>query len=51
MENIKKLKRDLNAEFDIKDLGRAKKILGMNIVRDRIKGKLKIHQKLYLENS
>ena len=49
MENIKKLKCDLNAKFDIKDLARAKKILGMNIARDRIKGKLKIHQKLYLE--
>ena len=33
----------------MKDLGRAKRILGMNIARDRIKGKLKIHQKSYFE--
>ena len=33
----------------MKDLGRSKRILGMNIARERIKGKLIIHQKNYLE--
>ena len=33
----------------MKDLGPAKKILGMSIGRERDKGKLKIHQKGYLK--
>ena len=49
IDKIIKLKRNLSTEFDMKDLGRAKTILGMNIARDNIKEKLKIHQKLYLE--
>ena len=35
---IGKLKLQLNEEFEMKDLGEAKKILGMEIQRDRLKG-------------
>ena len=37
---IDKLKIQLNQEFEMKDLGEAKKILRMEINRDRAKGKL-----------
>ena len=43
------LKRKLSAEFEMKDLGRVKKILGMNIDRNMNKNMLKTHQKTYLE--
>jgi len=33
--HIQKLKAQLKKEFDMKDLGKAKKILGMKITRDR----------------
>lgn len=46
---IIELKVRLNSEFDMKDLGVAKKILGMFINRDRSKSTLKIHQKSYLQ--
>ncbi|CAM9000931.1 unnamed protein product [Rhodiola kirilowii] len=49
LPKINKLKSDLNSAFDIKDLGKAKTILGMNIDRDRNKRWLKLHQKPYLE--
>ena len=39
----------LNSEFDMKDLGHAKKILGMEITRDRRKGTMFLSQKKYLE--
>nr|XP_027086614.1 uncharacterized protein LOC113708350 [Coffea arabica] len=39
----------LNSEFEMKDLGAAKKILGMDINRDRGVGKLFLTQKNYLE--
>ena len=32
---IDTLKKDLSSKFEMKDLGEAKKVLGMNIVRDR----------------
>ena len=35
---ISKMELQLNKEFDMKDLGEAKKILGMEIQRDRLKG-------------
>ena len=35
MKVIQKLKADLNIKFEMKDLGQAKKILGMEIIRDR----------------
>ncbi|GJU08384.1 retrovirus-related pol polyprotein from transposon TNT 1-94 [Tanacetum coccineum] len=37
MAEIKKLKRQLSKEFKMKDLGSAKQILGMSIIRDRMK--------------
>ncbi|GKE47571.1 putative RNA-directed DNA polymerase, partial [Tanacetum coccineum] len=37
MAEIKKLKRQLSQEFEMKDLGLAKQILGMSIIRDRTK--------------
>jgi hypothetical protein len=37
---IEKLKRELRKSFAMKDLGLAKQILGMKIIRDRKKKKL-----------
>ena len=37
---IQKLKMELSKTFDMKDLGSAKRILGMEILRDRKEGKL-----------
>ncbi|CAM8931883.1 unnamed protein product [Rhodiola kirilowii] len=48
MHKINKFKSDLKTEFDMKDLGHARKILGMIIDRDRSKCFLKLHQKPYL---
>ncbi|GJR43097.1 kinase-like domain, phloem protein 2-like protein [Tanacetum coccineum] len=50
IEEVKKLKILLNTEFDMKDLGAARKILGMEIIRDRKHGKLFLSQKSYIEN-
>lgn len=38
----------LNSEFEMKDLGEAKKILGMEIHRDRAKGVLTVSQEGYI---
>ncbi|KAI3472952.1 hypothetical protein Pfo_029198 [Paulownia fortunei] len=46
---IDKLKAQLNQEFEMKDLGKAKKILGIEISRDRTRGKLCLTQKQYLK--
>nr|GEY94716.1 hypothetical protein [Tanacetum cinerariifolium] len=48
MEEIKKLKRQLSREFEMKDLGSAKQILGMSIIRDRTKGTLRLSQEKYI---
>ncbi|KAK9715445.1 hypothetical protein RND81_06G165700 [Saponaria officinalis] len=45
---VNKLKAQLSSEFDMKDLGPAKKILGMEISRDRQAGKLLLSQKKYI---
>ena len=45
---IDKLKKDLSFEFEMKDLGEAKKVLGMKIERDRKGGKVTLTQKGYL---
>ena len=37
---IQKLKRELSKTFDMKDLGNAKRILGLEILQDRKVGKL-----------
>ena len=49
MVEIQKLKQILNNEFDIKDLGSAKRILGMEIRRERAITKLYLTQSDYLE--
>ena len=48
-EEIEDLKNMLNSEFDMKDLGLAKKILGMEIKRDRSKGIMFLSQGKYLK--
>ena len=48
-QEIVKLKSLLSSEFDMKDLGAAKKILGIEIHRDRRAGKLWLSQKGYLK--
>ncbi|GJR66856.1 retrovirus-related pol polyprotein from transposon TNT 1-94 [Tanacetum coccineum] len=47
MAEIKKLKRQLSQEFEMKDLGFAKQILGMSIIRDKTKGTLRLSQEKY----
>ena len=46
---INRLNAQLSGEFEMKDLGAAKKILRMEIRRDRKVGKLSLSQKGYLE--
>ena len=46
---INKLKLELSNAFDMKDLGPAKNILGMQIMRDRKCGKLWLSQEKYIE--
>ena len=46
---IRKLKSDLSKSFDMKDLGPAKQILGMEITRDRKAKKLWLSQERYVE--
>jgi len=46
---IKKLKTQLSNEFDMKELEAAKKILGMEIRRDRQAGKQFLSQQNYIE--
>ena len=47
-ELISEIKSELSSEFDMKDLGPAKKILGIEIVRDRKKKVLKLSQEVYV---
>ncbi|KAG7598335.1 Reverse transcriptase RNA-dependent DNA polymerase [Arabidopsis suecica] len=47
-EAISQLKRELSIKFEMKDLGPAKKILGMQIIRDRPNGALWLSQGDYL---
>ena len=39
---IDALKRDLSSEFEMKDLGEARKVLGMEITRDRRSGRVSL---------
>ncbi|GKD99518.1 transposable element [Tanacetum coccineum] len=48
LDEIEKLKTRLKSEFEMKDLGEAKMILGIEIVRDRKLRKLCLTQKQYL---
>lgn len=45
---IKKLKAQLKQEFEIKYVGEAKKILGMEIIRDEERGKLCVTHTQYI---
>ena len=47
--DVARLKEMLNLEFDMKDLGTTRKNLGMEIYRDRPRGKLFLTQKSYIE--
>jgi len=47
--SIDKLKVWLSSEFEMKDLGEAKRILGMEIKRDRVNEKVSLTQKAYLK--
>ncbi|GJZ27539.1 retrovirus-related pol polyprotein from transposon TNT 1-94 [Tanacetum coccineum] len=49
MEKIRKLKRQLSQEFEMKDLGSAKQILGMFIIKDKMKGNLWLSQEKYIK--
>jgi hypothetical protein len=49
MKKTTALKAQLSHEFDMKDLCAAKKILGMEIIRDRKSGLLSLSQKNYIE--
>jgi len=46
---IDKLKKGLSFEFEMKDLGEAKKVLGMEIERDRRSNNVSLTQKEYLK--
>ena len=46
---IKELKEKLSGEFEMKDMGKASRILGMDITRDREKGTLILSQSNYTE--
>ena len=46
---IDKLKKDSSFEFKMKDLGEAKKVIDMEIERDRKGGKISLTQKGYLK--
>ena len=49
MVEVNKLKSLLSKEFDMKDLGAAKKILGMEIHKDRASGRLWLSQHSYVK--
>ena len=49
MQDINVLKRKLAKSFTMKDLGAAKQILGMRIMRDRKNHKLTLSQGEYIE--
>ena len=44
IEEINNLKKQLSKKFAMKDLGAAKQILGMRIIRDKVNGTLKLSQ-------
>ena len=48
IEEINNLKKQLSKQFAMKDLGVAKQILGMRIIRDKANGTLKLSQLKYV---
>nr|GEW20067.1 hypothetical protein [Tanacetum cinerariifolium] len=51
MAEIKKLKRQLSQEFEMKDLGSAKQILGMSIIKDKTKSTIRLSQEKYIRKT
>ncbi|KAK0585927.1 hypothetical protein LWI29_036421 [Acer saccharum] len=51
LEEINNLKKQLSSEFEMKDLGTAKQILGMRISRNEQEGTLKLSQAKYVRKS
>ena len=49
IEEINNLKKQLSKQFAMKDLGDAKQILGMRIIRDKANGTLKLSQLEYVK--
>ncbi|CAA7042283.1 unnamed protein product [Microthlaspi erraticum] len=49
MSDIVNLKKQLSSTFEMKDLGAARRILGMEIIRDRVNGTLQLSQSNYLK--
>ena len=49
LQDIQEFKQQLNSEFEMKDLGEAKRILGMEIIRDRKNKKLFLTQSTQLK--
>ena len=49
IEEINNLNKQLSKQFAMKDLGAAKKILGMRIIRDKANGTLKLSQSEYVK--
>ena len=47
--SIDKLKVQLSSEFEMKDMGESRRILGMKIERDRVKRRVSLTQKAYLQ--
>jgi len=50
LQELRKLKEALNKNFQMKDLGPAKDILGINIQRDTPTGKIRLTQRRYITN-
>ena len=48
-EEINNLKKQLSKQFAMKDLGAAKQILGIRIIRDKANGTLKLSQSEYVK--
>uniref|UniRef100_A0A803NMB7 Reverse transcriptase Ty1/copia-type domain-containing protein n=1 Tax=Cannabis sativa TaxID=3483 RepID=A0A803NMB7_CANSA len=46
---VRTIKEKLNFEFEMKDLGHVRKILGIEFLRDRKKGKLMLTQRRYID--
>ena len=49
IEEINNLKKQLSKQFAMKDLGAAKQILGMRIIKDKANGILKLSQSKYVK--
>ena len=49
MVGVKRVKDMLKGEFEMKDLGTTKKILSMEIIRDRVRQSLYLSKEKYIE--